>query len=255
MNLESISFITVTSGNVEEYGVFCAKNPKSEAYRVKVNWMKEKCNSGLRMIIAFDENKRQLGFIEYTDGENAWRPVNADGYLFIQCIAVMSKKDRNSGLASSLVGLVEEDARKSEKKGVCVITSKGSWLADSKLFIKNGFTLLEKKNRFDLLAKKLKDTSINPGFIDWEEYLTNKTGWNLYYSDQCPWHIKSVKDIQKVADEAGIALKVKKIDSPEVAKRCGSGFGTFSLIYNDRLLADHYISSTRFKNILSKELK
>ena len=183
-NLKSINFITVTSENVEEYGVFCAKDRKSEAYMVKVNWMKDKLNKGLRMIIAFDEKNKQLGFIEYTDGENAWRPIIANDYLFIQCIAVMSKKDRNSGLASSLISLVEDDARSEGKKGVCAITSKGSWLADSKLFVKNEFQIIDKKERFELLSKEIVDNTDIPKFIDWELYLKNKTGWNLYYSDQ-----------------------------------------------------------------------
>jgi hypothetical protein len=55
------------------------------------------------------------------------------------------------------------------------------------------------------------------------------------------------------ANEIGIKLEVIKIDYLE-AQNGPSGFGTFSLLYNGKLLADHYISKTRFISIVKKEL-
>ena len=57
-----------------------------------------------------------------------------------------------------------------------------------------------------------------------------------------------------VAGEYGIRLKVKKINSSTEAKQGPSGFGVFALLHEGKLLEDHYISSTRFKNILKKEM-
>lgn len=53
----------------------------------------------------------------------------------------------------------------------------------------------------------------------------------------------------------GIDLKLKKIETVDEAKNAPSGFGTYSLIYNGKLIEDHYLSATRFRNILKKELK
>ncbi|WP_282134916.1 hypothetical protein [Seonamhaeicola maritimus] len=53
----------------------------------------------------------------------------------------------------------------------------------------------------------------------------------------------------------GIDLKVSKINTVEEAKNAPSGFGVFNLLRDGRLLEDHYISGTRFRNILEKELK
>jgi len=75
----------------------------------------------------------------------------------------------------------------------------------------------------------------------------------LLYADQCPWHEKSVSAISDVAREEGVPLQVTHLNKPEEAQKGPSGFGTFALIKDGKLLADHYLSATRFKNILKKE--
>jgi hypothetical protein len=56
-----------------------------------------------------------------------------------------------------------------------------------------------------------------------------------------------------VAEEAGINLNVKKITTSKEARHGPSGFGVFALLRDGKLLEDHYISETRFRNILKKE--
>jgi hypothetical protein len=60
--------------------------------------------------------------------------------------------------------------------------------------------------------------------------------------------------LKLVAEQAGIDLKVKEILTAEEARQSPSGYGVFSLLHDGKLLADHYISATRFKNILKMEL-
>ena len=77
----------------------------------------------------------------------------------------------------------------------------------------------------------------------------------VVYSDQCSWHEKSITDIKQAAIEHGIDLTEKKLKTPREAQMAPSGFGTFSLLKDGKLLADHYISRTRFENILRQEVK
>jgi hypothetical protein len=58
----------------------------------------------------------------------------------------------------------------------------------------------------------------------------------------------------QAASDYGIEMKVTKLLTPEEARNAPSGFGTFSLIKDGKLLEDHYLSRTRFENILKKEL-
>ncbi|NND16373.1 MAG: hypothetical protein HKN89_08620 [Eudoraea sp.] len=250
---EHINLIEVTPQNVEDYGVFCVKDKKAPGYAEKVNWMRNKLNGGVKLQILADEHGKQLGFVEYTPAESCWRAVDAPGYLFVQCIYIARKANRDQNLGSRLLDAVEADARNSMKNGVCTLSSDGPWLANKTLFEKNGFLQAATRGRFELLYKPFAADSPVPTFMDWVPSLEEHQGWHLVYADQCPWHDKSVTALSNVAREQGVPLQVTKLERPEDAQKGPSGFGTFALIKDGKLLADHYLSATRFKNILKKE--
>jgi len=253
-NSNKISILEVTPDNVSEIGLFCIKDKKSPGYTLKMDWFKSKTNQGVKIRIATDQQNKQLGFIEYIPSELAWRPVAAKNYLFVQCIALMVKEARHSGIGSTLLGHCLDDARLNNKSGVCAMSSDGVWIANRTLFEKNGFAMVDKLGRFELMSFKLDDKFQQPHFIDWTRHQTEYTGWNLVYSDQCPWHDKSISDLRQAASNFGIELKVKKLSTPLEAQNAPSGFGTFSLLKDGKLLEDHYLSRTRFENIVKQEI-
>ena len=250
-----IEIIDVNQNNFEKHSFFCIKNIKSDGYKAKKEWFTKKNNSSIRIKIAYDDNNEELGFVEYTTGEQAWRPVNADNYLFIHCIVVKSKKNRSQNIASELVLSVENEAKNQNKFGVCVMTSKGSWIADKRIFENNNYQKTDELGRFELYAKKNSDDFPFPVLINWKKQQNKYQGWNLIYSNQCPWHAKPVVELKEVAKKYNIELKITEITTPQQAKNAPSGFGTFSLLFDNILLEDHYLSKTRFENILKKELK
>ncbi|MDP8221077.1 MAG: GNAT family N-acetyltransferase [Candidatus Stygibacter frigidus] len=231
-----------------------SKNKKAPGYAKKVEWFKSRLNKGLKIKIAIDEEGKQLGFIEYIPSESAWRPVKADNYYFIHCIGLFAKEARHRNIGTTLLQMCEEEAKQNDKDGVCVMSSNGAWMANKTLFEKNGFAIIDQLGRFELMCKKIKIKAGDPCFIDWTKKQVDYKGWNLIYSDQCPWHEKSVADLKQSALEHGINLKVTKLNTPEEAQNAPSGFGTFSLIKDGKLIEDHYLSKTRFENILKKEL-
>ncbi len=244
----------VNEQNISEIGIFCIKDKKSPGYIAKLDWFKSQFELGLRMKIAINNMGKQLGFIEYVPIENAWRPVKGKGYYFIQCIAVFVKDAKESGVGSMLIKSCENDAKAEGKTGICAMASEGVWMANKKIYLNNEYEVVDKLGRFELLHKSLKKNLEPPQFIDWSIAQTKYVGWNLVYSNQCPWHDKSINDLSLSAKEHGIKLKVTKIMNAKEAQLAPSGFGTFSLIKDGRLLEDHYLSKTRFENILKKEL-
>lgn len=252
--MEEIQIITVTPDNVNEVGFVCVKDKKSPGYRSKLEWFLENYKYGLKLKIAVYDGQ-QVGFIEYIPAEYAFRPVKADNYLFIHCIVNFSKQLRSKRIASILINSCESDARNQNKSGVCVMTSSGVWMADKSLFEKNDYKECERLGRFELMVKKFDETAPNPVLLNWEENQSNYQGWNLLYSNQCPWHIKSVTDLSDEALAHGIELKTINIGKTSDFANIPSGFGTFALLKDGKLLEDHYISRTRFVNILKKELK
>jgi len=246
------SIIDVTADNVAEHGIYCIKDKKSAGYKSKVEWYKSKINEGLKIKIAVDGAGRQLGFIEYIPSELAWRPINASNYYFVQCIAVFVKDAKDKGVGSSLLDECERDAIASNKNGMCAMSSDGPWIANKSLYQKNHFEVAERLDRFELMVKALNNTKAKPQFNDWTKEQEKYQGWHLVYSDQCPWHDKSITDIRQCALDNGVDVEIKRLETPNEAQRAPSGFGTFSLVKDGVLLADHYISKTRFENILKQ---
>lgn len=250
----TIEITEVTPDNINQTGIFCIKDHRAEGALNKMEWFLKQYDSGLRIKIAITES-RQAGFIEYLPAEIAWRPVDAANYLFIQCIGIFIKDARKKNLGTALIRACEQDARQQNKSGICTMTSSGAWMANKSVFEKNGFTEVEKLDRFELMVKNFDERSTLPKFINWKKNQTKYTGWNLVYANQCPWHIKSVRDLSEAAAKRGIRLNVTLLKTSADARQAPSGFGVFSLIRDGRLIEDHYLSRTRFENILDKELK
>ncbi|KPJ51251.1 MAG: hypothetical protein AMJ41_00075 [candidate division Zixibacteria bacterium DG_27] len=251
--MTGVSVVDVDASNVSEHGFFCVRKPKYEGHGLKLNWLKKRFSEGLGIKLLHSATGGAMGFIEYIPGEFAWRPVDAEGYMFIHCMYLGRKNDRERGYGSLLVRECVKEARKRKMYGVVVAASDGPWLADKRLFLKNGFDIADEAGRFELLVKPLRRGPL-PKFRNWESRLSGQKGWRLFYANQCPWKIKSVNDLLETAGERGLELKVTELGSAREAQDAPSGYGVFSLIHDGRLLADHYISKTRFRNILKEEL-
>lgn len=253
--MNEYNIVKVTPENVNEETLFCSKNIKSNGFKSKCNWFFKQYVDGLTIKILKDKGNRMVGFIEYTPAIHAWRPIDANNFMFIHCIMVYSKKDRNKGYGKILLNEAEKDAKSKGMDGVCSMSSKGSWIATKGVFENFGYQEIDKKGRFELLAKKWNPGGESPKFIDWTEQQLKYKGWNLIYANQCPWHEKSVTDLLNTAMDYGIDLKVTELKTAQDAQNAPSGYGTFSLIRDGVLLEDHYLSATRFRNILKKEHK
>jgi hypothetical protein len=95
----------------------------------------------------------------------------------------------------------------------------------------------------------------SPTFRDWKKQLSTYRGLHILYANQCPWVARSIKELSEIAREEGLELKITELKTAREIQNAPSVYGTFNLIYNGKLLADHYISNRRFQNIIEKELK
>lgn len=252
--MKSMRTIAVTPENVIEETLFCVKNLKNPGFKCKQDWFEKRYKEGLRMKILKADSDKMVGFIEYVPAEYAWRPINADRFMFIHCMYVYSKKDRNQGHGSLLIKEAENNAKANGMAGICVMASKGPWIADKSIFEKNGLKEVDSLGRFELLSKKWDASMPDPKLIDWTSKQKRYKGWHLLYADQCPWHEKSVEALMTIAMDHDVDLKVTKLKTAQEAKNAPSGYGVFSLLHDGRLLEDHYLSATRFSKIIKKEL-
>ena len=252
--MKKAQIIDIGLDNISQYPPTCFLNPKNEGYLTKVAWLKRRFSEGLKIKqLYFEGETKSAGFIEYVPGEYAWRAVEAKGYLLIHCIWIYPKKHKGKGYGSLLVKECLKDAKKQGKYGVAVITSKGPHMASKELFLKNRFEVAAEADRFELLVKKLKKGPL-PKFKDWEKQLKKYKGWNIIYSNQCPWVARSIEGLNEIAKKRDLKLKVTELKTPKQAQNAPSIYAVFNLVHNGKLLADHYISDRRFQNILNKEL-
>jgi hypothetical protein len=247
--------VNINETNIDQYPPTCFLNPKNEGYLIKREWIKERFSEGLIIKqLYLDIKGKSNGFIEYIPGENAWRAVDASGYMFIHCLWITPNNIKNKGYGSKLIAECIKDAEKQDKYGVAVVTSEGSFMTGKDIFLKNGFKSIQSaKPSFELMIKPLKDGP-KPKFKDWEKHLKDYTGLNIIYSNQCPWVARSINELTEVSKKYGLDLKINELKTAKDAQEAPSIYAIFNIVYNGKLLADHYISSRRFENIIKKEI-
>ncbi len=251
--MRTISIIDTTLENIHEFGVCGYKNPKKEGFPEKLQWLKLRFSEGLKIKTLFSDQDGTQGMIEYIPGKVCWRPVEADDYMFIHCLFVGFKSGyKNKGYASQLIAECEQDARRQKLQGVAAVVRKGSFMAGSEIFTKNGYAIVDSaKPDYDLVVKKFSPRVPNPSFKRVPNPYTK--GLVLIRAAQCPYTVKNVREICETAEkEYKIKVKVVDLANHREAQNSPCPFGVFCMIYNGVIVADSPISNGRFVNIMKK---
>ena len=250
-----LKVIDTDPGNIFKCGVCGYKNPKKPGLPEKARWFKDRIAEGLKIKILYSEEDGTQGMIEYVPGEFCWRPVNAKGYMFIHCIFVGFKRQyKNQGYASKLLDICETDARKGSCDGVAIVTRKSSFMAGKEIFLKRGYEIADKAAPdFELLAKRFNPEADLPVFrITEPDY---GDGLIIIRADQCPYTLKNVAEIQQTAKEQyGLTPRIVDLETYKDAQNSPCAFGSFCILFNNEVIAEHPISNGRFKNIMNKIL-
>ena len=247
--------IDLTPENIAEYGVCGYKDVKKHLeLRRKIDWFSKYYPLGLRIKAVIADTGEYQGMLEYIPGEYAHRPVNAGGYMFIHCVFVGFKsKFKGRGYASALLDTCINEARLAKMNGVAVVTRQGSFMAKKDIFLKQGFSQVDKaKPDFELLALKFDEKAENPSF---KELSADKysDGLTILRSPQCPYSVKNVEAIMQTAGKMKLKPALVELDDHLSAQQSPCAFGTFCIVGNGKILSHHPISNTRFENIVKKE--
>lgn len=255
-----IKIIALTPENIADYGVCGYKDIKKQVeLRRKIAWYSKYYAEGLRIKALIAKPGGYQGMIEYMPGEMAHRPVEAKGFLFIQCVFVGFKTEfKGKGFATHLLREIIDEARKNNQLGVAVVTRNGSFMANKDLFQKNGFSVVDiAKPDFELLVLKFDDSTVNPSFkSNLGNQLKNyKQGLVIMRSPQCPYTEKNVNAIIETARKLSLEPQLIELKDAEAVQGSSCAFGSFCIIYNGEIIAHHPISNTRFENIIKPKLK
>ncbi len=241
---------SVTLENLDREGFFCYMSKrKTEGYRRKLEWVRARLREGMRIKIALKDSR---AFIEYIPGEHSWRAIEADGYMVIHCIWVVGKKRHRLGHGSYLLNECIKDAKESGMNGVCAVTSERTWMANRRLFHKNGFESVSSEPPFDLMVKRFGDAPIPRFAGNWEEKARQfGEGFTVLRTDQCPYIEDAANTLVTSIEELGYPSRTVEITSrKELMEKMPYPYGTFAIVRDGKRFSYHYLLPKDIKKIL-----
>lgn len=250
-----MNIINVDNSNIETEHICCAISDKKGECCVssKKAWMKECYNDGL---VFKRLDVRGKVFIEYIPAENAWCPVIAEGYMFINCFWV-SGQFKGQGYANKLLEECISDAKLKGKKGLVILSSKKKmpFLSDPKYLKYRGFEVSDTAEPyFELLYLPFEKSAEKPKFKECcKEGAIHQGGLVLYYSNQCPHTEKYAHWIAEIAQARGIELALIKYETKQQAQNAPSPFTTYSLFYQGQFVTNEILSDKKFIKILDEK--
>ena len=254
--MSDIQLVETNTETLEGTGSYCLKSKKqSLGYINKNKWLNDRFEEGLKYIQLF-VNKRQVGFMEYTDAEHSSRVVHASNYIVIHCLWV---SQNGKGYGSQLIKKCLEDAESRGKSGVVVVTNaKTSWAPSKEIFLKNDFKLVDcALSDFELLAYSFDDKTETPRFpINWEERLNRFQNLTIIRSFQCPYVEIATENILLAANKLGLTVKI--IDFPnreQLMELSPTPYGIFSAIYQGQLISFHRLTAHSVMKRLKQLMK
>lgn len=248
-----MEFIKVTEENLEREHICCAiSNNKDCQVMAKKNWMKEQLKDGL---IFLKGNVRGKCFIEYMPAENAWMPIEAEGYMYINCFWI-SGQFKGKGYANQLLEECIRDSKEKGKKGLCIRASakKKPFLSEGEYLKYKGFQVADTAEPFfELLYLPFNEADI-PRF---KECVKNpqikEDGYVLYYTHQCPFTAKYVPVLEQAAKEHNISFKSILINSKEEAQNMPVASTTYALFLDGKFVTNEILSEKKFLKMCGVE--
>lgn len=229
----------------------------AESYALKKEWLSKEFDHGyvFRRIDA-----RAKVFIEYCPAERGWVPVDAPGYLLINCFWV-SGQYKGQGYGKELLRLAVEDARSQGKHGLVTVAgmAKMHFMSDTKWLLRQGFAICgELPSGFCLLVKKIDPRASDPVFKDSVRSgrCEDTDGLVAYYSNRCPFSEYHVTvSLTETAQKRNLPLKIIKLDTVEKAQAAPSPATIFSLFYNGEFVTTDLSAcmDSRFDKAVAKK--
>ena len=247
-----MEYIQVTNENLDKEHICCAiSNNNDIQVSSKKAWLSERFDEGL---VFLKSTERGKCFIEYIPAEYAWNPIDAEGYMHIDCLWV-SGSLKGHGYANDLLQACISDSKAKGKKGLCILRSakKKPFLADPRFLKYKGFRVCdEASNGIQLWYLPFEDSFAGPSFKACAKHPhIDRSGYVLYYTSQCPFNAKYVPVLQQTALEHQIPFEVIHIQSREQAQNTPSPVTAYALFYNGNYITNEQMNAQKFLKLVS----
>lgn len=251
-----MELIMVTNENLAQEHICCAISSNKDCQvMAKKEWLSERLNEELVFLKC---NVRGKCFIEYIPAEKAWAPVDAAGYMYINCLWV-SGKYKGQGYSNLLLEACLKDSQKQGKKGLVILSAKKkrSFLADQKYLEHKQFVPADTAAPdYELMYLPFEASAEKPQFKPQvKQPLVEKPGFVLYYSKQCPFTAKYVPLAEAAARARNVPMQIVLFQSAEQAQAAPAPFTSYSLFYNGKFLTNEILSEKKFEKLIETCVK
>lgn len=243
-----MNYLRITKENIDSEHICCAMSGKQSI--AKKEWMKQRFDEGL---VFYRSEERGKCFIEYIPAENAWMPICAPDYIYINCLWIAGSL-KGHGYSNDLLNECIRDAREQGKKGICILSSDGrkrEFLSDPKYMAYKGFSVADTTDcGINLMYLPLEPNVEPPKFKECAKHPNvAEHGFVLYYTDQCPFTYYWVPRVQEVAKEHNIPLKVIHVTSKEQAQNLPAPATTYALFKDGKFITHAIQSDKKFLSL------
>lgn len=249
-----MEYIQVTKDNIENEHICCAiSNNKDVQVSSKKEWMSKCFDDGLVFLKSVDRGKC---FIEYIPAENAWVPIVADNYMYIDCFWV-SGSFKGHGYSNDLLNACIEDSKAKGKDGICVLSSakKKPFLSDPKYLAYKGFKVADDSDvGINLMYLPFNDNATVPRFTEKAKHPhIDEMGYVLYFTNQCPFNGKYVPIVEQTAKDNNIPFKAIKLETKEQAQNAPTPCTSYALFKDGEFLTNEQQNDKRFLKLIQKQ--
>ena len=247
-----MEYIRVTKENLEKEHICCAiSNNKDVQVSSKKAWLADRFEEGLVFLKSVERGKC---FIEYIPAENAWVPIKADGYMYIDCLWV-SGAFKGHGYSTDLLNACIDDSNEKGKKGLCILAAakKKPFLADPKFLKYKGFTVCdEADNGIQLWYLPFEIDAEKPQFKECARHPhIEENGYVLYYTSQCPFNAKYVPILEATAKENDIPFHAIHIESREEAQNAPTPITNYALFHDGEYITNEQMNEKKFLKLVN----
>lgn len=246
-------YINLNLENIESEHICCAISDKKhqEGVRLKKEWLKERIKDGH---IFRKLNDRGKVFIEYAPLEKSFCPVIGNNFIYIYCLWVAGSF-KGKGYGKELLQYAIDDAKKQNKNGLCVISSKKKkpYLSEKKFFEKFGFKTVDNIGEYQLLSLNFKKEI--PHFNETAKQMKIKNkDLTIYYSYECPFIENCINEVKEFAKENKIKLNIEKVDTIEKAKNLPCVFNNWAVFYNGEYISNLLLNKNMAKKLFKEKI-
>lgn len=248
-----MEIITLDKENIGHEHICCAISSSSTHLGVeaKKEWLRYRMDEGLRFKKL---DARGKVFIEYIPVEYAWLPIDAKGYVVINCFWV-SGSFAGHGYGKQLLEACEEDAKSQGYRGIVAIAGnkKKPYLTDKNFLLHHGYEVCDSCPPFFELVMKRFDK--NTGLPKFKPSVRQGMGQgvkgiDIYYTTQCPFCIPYIEKLKPIISASSYPVQVHQIKDREFAQNFFAPVTTYCVFIDGQFYSNEILTPAKLEKLI-----